>query len=679
MSPTSPLSEKEELTRLELLHEFKKHFGSDPRVNRSPFTEGRVVRYDTDVQPWDVPEIHREVRAAVTEIIQGIHKGNPSQVVILAGPPGMGKSHLINWFRSPQRAEELGYVLVCNANSWKVEEFEEYLLDGLLEALVRPSPNQPHLLLEKIHDIAFQALSQLLAQPGLINQFQPRGHPLRRFWVKLTGRQQARFQTALENRDPSIFRVLDFRKFASHVCDRFLHNGGNPFYRYVLQVLLQSVFEEDREAVLHWLRRRTVQRSFLKKLPAEDAIDRHYKVVDTLKILISLFTPEVADPLNTNGLGQPDKVFFFAFDQMEGRKELFEKEDDWFKFFAQMSELYNTLPNVFVLFTMTDYLRNQLYPKMERQFQQRIRRDHRFMLERLSDEEILAVYRHRIDFWLGDKLPNVRKQVENPLHRYLPFSQEEVLEMGGKHVQRTLREMLEAFDECFRERITNTVVAAPLDFLVVRNELREKAKDTLPQHYTESHLTTVTELFNQSGNLLAEQVGLSYGGMEPEATIDGLKALRLEFSNQQQNEKKWVRVFLVRLPWQYTEKLENCERLLRHKDTSRYFLWLVRAPRIADSTVKTWEKIRPGQIFFRELFSETEVTFKAMLHLLHDRDRYKEKEWSEAQPVFVDALKQTYVGEMLNHVAAALKNLAANDTEGDVPPSVILPTTIGQP
>src|SRR5262249_33170711 len=154
--------------------------------------------------------------------------------------------------------------------------------------------------------------------------------------------------------------------FAGYVCDVFLREGGNPFHRYVLRVLLQYLFEEDREQVLHWLRRKPVPNRFLvKKVGAEDQIDRSYKVIDTLRILVSLFTPDVCRNLTSrDGKQSKDKVFFFAFDQMEGRQELFENKADWFRFFAQLSELYNTLPNVFILFTMTLGLRNELYDKM---------------------------------------------------------------------------------------------------------------------------------------------------------------------------------------------------------------------------------------------------------------------------------------------------------------------------
>ena len=125
-------------------------------------------------------------------------------------------------------------------------------------------------------------------------------------------------------------------------------------------------------------------------------IDQHHKVCDTIKILISLFAADVTAGLAGEEGPRTDKVFFFAFDQIEGRKELFEEDADWFKFFAQMSELYNTLPNVFVLFTMTLRLRNRVSsahgdavpgPHPPRQG---------FALAGIEDDEILSLYRQRV-------------------------------------------------------------------------------------------------------------------------------------------------------------------------------------------------------------------------------------------------------------------------------------------
>jgi hypothetical protein len=645
--------QNEELTRLEILRGFKKHFAGDGNRNRSPFEEGRVVGYGTDIDPWDVPEIHHTVRETIQEHLRAIHQGKPSQVVILAGEPGMGKSHLLNYFRSSKRADELGYVFVCNSNHWKVQEFEECLLDWILEALVRPSPNGPHLLLEKIQDVAFQALSQILARPGYSRKFQGSREAglLRRVFTKLAGSGHARLQAALEKRDASVFKRLDFARFSSFVCDRFLQQSGNLFHRYVLQVLLRYLYPEDREKTLHWLRRKNVRDYFLKALGAEDVIDRQYKVIDTIKILISLFTPEVSRTLGLSPASGPGKVFFFAFDQLEGRQELFEQEDDWFKFFAQLSELYNSLPNVFVLFTMTLGLRDKLYPKMERQFQQRIRRDQKFVLREIDGTEVLSVYRRRVRYWLGDgaDTQELRNHLDDPRFQYLPFSQEEILDWSRT---KTLREILDDLDGRFRRYLDREVTGTDprFEFLVSLNELRRDEEDAHPFHYTESHLDTVTELLNRAGGFFASAYGLSYCGLEAWNTEDGLPALRLEFrpSGRQEN---WVRVFLTRLPYQFNAKLQGCFKLLHKLQIDRNFLWLLRP----DKVVSAWETERPGQVFARTLPLSTQTSVQAVLRLLDKRERFPVKLWKAAEQVLLEEFKLTYLGEMFQEVANVLE------------------------
>ncbi len=360
--PTSPADR--ELLRLEVLQEYKKIFdGNGPR-NVSPFEHDQIVRYGTDVQACDVPEIHAEVRGKIFRTIADIQAGQGSKVVILCGDPGMGKSHILNYFRDPKRADDMGYVLVGNSNHWKSAEFEECLLDWMLAALVHPSPDGPHLLLSKVQTVAFQALDQMLLQTGRLNEFLPGGPRsfFKRVWRRLSKVEVQDIQLLAEQRNPKVFRKLDFDKFSGFVCDRFLHTPGNPFHRYVLKILLRYLFIEDRDWVLNWLRRRPVRDYFLKRLGIADTIDRNYKVIDTIKILISLFSPEVAHGLaGANGSVDKGRVFFFVFDQMEGRQELFDSETDWFKFFAQLSELYNALPNVFILFTMTNGMRTVIY------------------------------------------------------------------------------------------------------------------------------------------------------------------------------------------------------------------------------------------------------------------------------------------------------------------------------
>jgi hypothetical protein len=649
MSTATAPKQSDELTRLEILRAYKKHFGRDAGVNVSPFTEDRIIRYDSDVQAADVPDIHGRVRKLIHETVVAVRHGQPSQVVILAGGPGMGKSHLINHFRCPAVAEELGYVLVGNSNHWKVVDFEECLLDWILEALVQPSPNGPHLLLEKIEDLGFQALGQLLSQPGQLRRYKAKGASgfFRRLWARISGREYGRFQYMIERRHVGVFRMLNFPKFAGYVCDRFLPRSGNPYHRYVLRVLLQYLFEPDRELVLHWLRRKPVHDAFLKKLGSEDAIDRKFKVIDVIKILISLFTTDVARNLSSRGAkNSADKVFFFAFDQTEARQELFDREEDWLKFFAQLSELYNALPNVFILFTMTLGLRKQLYHRMEGQFQDRIRGDQRFWLQEVADDEILALYRQRIDCWLGPDLTQVRASLAELAQPYLPFDQETALEIA-RGPNRSVRDILNEFDERFRRYLDGEVVEDDPrhDFLVSRNELRRAEAEARPFDYTASHLAAVKEFFEKAGALVANRYGLNFAWAEDRTTEDSRPALHMQFE-ELDNPGRWIRVFLVRLPFQYNPWLKGSVGLLRHLQTDRNYLWLVRCERIDEAVTRD----RPGQIFARKLEPSVQTDLLALLRLLEKKDRYDPKQRAVVNDVLAEVVKLTYLGEMMQQV-----------------------------
>lgn len=645
MTPATAPSPAGELTRLELLRAFKERLVRGSDVNLSPFALDRVIRYDSDVDCYDVPEIHREVRERIVKILERIHEGHDSQVVILGGDPGMGKSHLINHFRSPRLADELGYVLVCNSNHWKVEEFEDCLLKWIIEALVSPSPNRPHLLLSKIEDLAFEALSQVLAQPGQLRRFERPRRFLGRVWRALRPGYD-HFRQRLEARDPLVFRELDFHRFSGYVCDRFLHNSGDPFHRHVLGVLLLYLFEENRDQVLHWLRRREV--SFLRATGVDERIDANYKVVDAIKILVSLFTSEVSRNLRAGEKGpERGRIFFFAFDQMEGRQELFNDEREWMKFFGQLSELYNTLPNVFVLFTMTLALRNKLYPQMEGQFQDRIIRDERFQLHRIADAELLALYRKRLDRWLGEEATRLREPIEAVGEPYLPFSQEKVLALSeGK----TLRMTLAALDQAFLDYFRTLVTGPRVDYHGFLNSFRAREQETTATDYTANHLDQVKRLFDAHGPALAAAYGLSFTRSEWRATEQKLPALFLEFRDPD-NAARWVRAFLVRLPWNFNQYAPGALDLLRNLRTSAYFLWLVRPTKIDEGLAAQ----RAGQVFPRVLNGLTHTTLQALVELLGNRAHYPAEEREVVDEIVRDAIKPTYLGSMLRQLRDALK------------------------
>jgi hypothetical protein len=701
LSPSINAAHEEELARLEILRAYKQQFAGDGTANRSPFSE-RVVRYETDVTAWDVPEIHRPVREALKETLVELHQGHSSRVVIFAGPVGMGKSHLLNCFRDPERQKDLGYISVSNPNNfWKVEEFEECLLTWLVAALVQPSLHGPNLLQEKIEDIAFQALEQILDQPGTLRQYLK--GKVAGWWARLLGKfgrdKHARFRQACLDRDVNIFRRLDFHRFAGFVCKRFLHEETNFFHRFVLELLLRYLFPEDRDKVCAWLVGQKVRASFLRQISSfpkvnrqalasemtwptdtqveahllhevgvSDRLDRNYKLIETIKILINLFSPDMDRHRSAGAKGHAGRVFFFAFDQVEGREKLFEKEGDWVKFFDKLSELYNALPNVFVVFTMTTDLRNLLYPRMERQFQQRIHRDQKFVLQDVEDSDILAIYRRRVELWRGESLPQIEELVTRPLFHYLPFTQEEVLARGRRM---TLRKMQETFDHDFRDYLNKIVVDADarLEYLVALNEQREQEKDAKPFDYTEENIDHVAALLKRTDDVLARAFGLSLSGIEMAKTEEGYPALRLELRKSPADER-WVRIFIARLPFRYTARAESYLGLLFHRQMDRNFLWLVRPGPIAED----WENRKPGQIFARTIDNSQESRLIALLSLLdkedglpntlnltdEERNLFRHK----AGQILAEEIKLTYLGELLQNASEALDLLEGKDAEG---------------
>lgn len=654
-----------ELARLEVLRSYKRRFGKDPKVNLSPFERDQIVRLDTDVRAQDVPEIHQEVRRRIAEAVAQVRAGHDSQIVILAGQPGMGKSHLINHFRSPEAARAGGYILVGNSNHWKCSEFEACLLDWILDALVRPGPDQPNLLREKIEDVAFQALAQLLSQPGKIEHYVGggRGGRLGRLWRRLAGSPHARFQKWLERRDTAAFRHLDFRSFANHVCGKFLHDGAHPFHRYVLYVLLRYLFAEDRELVVHWLRRRKVEEAFLKHLGAADAIDANYKHIETIKVLISLFTDEVAGALSAGAAKASEpRIFFFAFDQPEGRDELFDNEGDWPKFFAQLSELYSCLPNVFILFTMTTNLSKRLYPAMEFQFRDRIRREHKFTLHEIENKEALALYKHHINVWLGPEREEVEQLLAQAGNPYVPLDQAEVLNLA---LNRTLRDMQREFDAEFRRRITTQVDHDPIyDYRVWQKEIRREEPPDIIYPYTVDHLRFVRDLFKQLGPVIAASVGLEFGGcVSPDAT-EVPKRLELYFGLPD-DKSHWVRVYVCRLSAKFNKAADAMVERLAHRQRKKNLLFLLR-----NKPFKVENPLGHEEQIFAEVFpASVHTDIRAMLNVLANKEKYEPAEWSNAEKLFLSELNATYVGEILKQVGYAIQRQQGHeDVEEDAAP-----------
>ncbi|MCS7271970.1 MAG: hypothetical protein NZ703_12895, partial [Gemmataceae bacterium] len=497
------------LNQFELLRAFKIRRCQPGADNHSPFVDRVASHYETP-PAVDVAQIHETVRQNIIEQIQAVHRQQRSQIVLRAGEAGAGKTHLLRYFARPDLAGKYKYVFVSGSNDWKVEEFQPCVLDWLITALTRPAPTQEHLLLQRIRAIAFRALDQLVANRTVLRRCRAK----RRWLGWLLGRRRGShelIQRLTQARDPRVFEYLDFNEFADEVSLRFLAEPSNPIHRYALRVLLSYVFPDDtpgglniRDRVIHWFRRRPDDGYWLRRLGVDENLDRRYVVADAIKLLIHLFSPELSAQLSTERECHEPRIFLLAFDQAEGRQALFDSHEDWKRFFAHLSELYNNLPNLLIIFTMTLQLRHELHDGMERQFRDRIRMDDRFVLMRPEPEQIRELYRARLRHWLKDDVLLQQQYLDLPSsEQYLPFTPESVVQIAGNA---SLREALENLDRAFAERLRELVIGPNYDFEYVRAE-QERLAEEQPD-YVNDHLVTVRSLLERLGEELNYHYGL---------------------------------------------------------------------------------------------------------------------------------------------------------------------------
>jgi hypothetical protein len=624
--------------------------------NLSPFSD-RIATAQTDLKQVDLSSLQAEVRDHITQQIAAVHADRRSQVILLSGEAGTGKSHVLRHFAQPAMAAEHGYVYVGGSNDWKVDEFQPCLLDWMIQALTHPSPSSnEHPLLVRIRAIGFCALGQLLENRTALKRCLAKRE--RGLLSRILGKRRASYETLEKQtkaRDPDVFKHLDFNRFTDEVCSRFLAEPGNPVHRYALRVLLTYLFPDanenglgTRERVLHWFRRKPDDGYWVRRIGVGDDLTRRYAVADAIKLLIHLFSPDLSKRLSVDGDECQSLVFLFVFDQAEGRDELFDSLEDWNRFFAHLSELYNTLPNVLVLFTMTLGLRNELHPKMERQFKDRIRKDERFVLRQPSPEQVLELYRCRLHAWLAaDSFHQGLYNALDEIEQYLPFQAAEVIKIGGGQ---SVRAALEEFDNRFRKSLLEDVVIEPeYDFEFKRNEQREVYQNLSEYDYTQEHLDTVRALIQP----LTEELASHYGGIRlmslEEETAESLKVLKFSFDDPETPSSR-VCLYLALFKHVFAPNVARCRELLSHKEKLRYSVWMVRAKDFKPA------HDRPEQMFHKTIPPETEARLRAAVHLLERRHDYeKSGSWPSAWELIRDEIQTSYLGDFFKHARDRIK------------------------
>jgi drug/metabolite transporter superfamily protein YnfA len=668
MTPTDP-----DLVQIELLREFKRRMPQkSPAVNISPF-DARVSTAAGGPDGGDVADLHSEVRAHVCDTIVAVREGKKqSQVILLSGAAGVGKTHLLRTFRSAESMAAYGHIFVGGSNHWTIGEFERRVLDWVLEALTAPSPAEPHPLLDRIQAIGFRAVDHLLENRVAWKAATARGgRGVGRWfgWLKRRPGFDA-MKAMAAARNPEVFAHLDFAAFSKYVCDRFLAERSNLLHRYALRVLLLYLFPDalpegvgTRERVLHWFRGVGDEAYFTRRLGANEKPDRTYSQFEAVKLLAHLFSPAVSTQLSTAAAPCPSRVLFLTFDQAEGRNELFDAEDDWRAFFAHLSELYNSLPNVVVLFTMTETLRGKLHGVMERQFKDRIRMDRKVTLDLPNAEQVKRLYRRRVESWLAGDMDLKAKYSAAP-NPYLPFASDAaMLKVAGNQA---VRGMFEDLDREFIDLLGDISVDAEIDYQYDRNQRKAAEQDDTEWNYTAGHLDTVRNLLIAVGPLLTSDTGLEVREMHL-MKLDTVPVIRFRFGRPGQSAALTVHV--ARLGKHYREPIKSLvDGFLYNQTKAKSFLWFVRPQPLPD--LKTLvDKAYSEQVFAGECGVDVESAFASLLVVDANRVKY-----DDAGRLALDALVRrevgrTYLGEMFRHARKQLDAIAGGVAEPDLEPT----------
>ena len=658
------------LEELEILRDFKRRM---PHVsllgNVSPF-DVRIATIQGGSTGADYPELHRVPREIIQQTIRGVRDGlKPSQVILISGDAGTGKTHLLNGFRSTELQESEGYIYAGGSNHWKMSEFQPRLLDWVVEALTTPSPTEKHALLERIETIGFRAVDHLLENPVawrsvLVTRLGWLGRKVK-FLERVGKLSRERLKRLADQRDPALFGHFDLVKFADYVCRRFLAEGSNPLHRYAMRVMLSYLFHDvrntginERERVLNWFRGKDDDGYFLRLLGTRDFPDKAYNQFEAVKLLSHLFSKDVSKQLDTAKHPCRPRVLLLTFDQAEGRNELFDSDSDWSDFFAQLSELYSTLPNVVVLFTMTNRLRDRLHGSLERQFRDRVRMDKAFELRVPTKDQLLGIYVKKMDEWLRDD-QSLKSRFSRIGNRYTPFDADEIEREAGTL---PVRESFEILDKLFHDRIGKIVVGALYDYKYFRNELQRDEDSARPFDFSADHAATVRLLLEHAKDKLSVRHGFAYK-INP-ANIGNTDVLEIEFTRPGHSGR--VFVTLARVSFRYKENVEQIvTSALKGGQKHMNFLFVVRPDRISEDVIP--EAYR-DQMFLDICSPAVEATCRGLAEIARRQlagDYPNADQQSEFDTLLAGEMNKIYLGRMLS---VASEKLAARLGKDDAAP-----------
>ena len=679
----------------------------DERTDPYPFGH-KIAKYHQPLEPErDVAEIHEEARRRLDEEIKNVYEHGNSVITMIAGPPGMGKSHLLGYLGSHERQADSKYVFICHPNNWELARLEQSLLRWTLDAIqcapFRTLEGQVELrdlLLMRIEAVAFAGLRRILDKPRYIEGFLRKRGWLNRKLKSALFPSQASFTEFYEKRDVSCFRQLDFNLFSDFVCDTFLDQpqAHSLLHRYTLKVLLRYLFEEDRPLVSAWLlgwdvdpaltngflsrtdqtRLQQAAKSALSKLRSsgdpEQAKVREFllrelgastfpeardECFEVLKILIQLFSPDLSKAIDAPG---SDRIFLLAFDQAESRLAIFQSEAEWRLFIAKLSEAYNGLPNFMAVFTTPIDFRQTMLNKLEQQFQDRVLDAPELTLHGVEESQLLSLYNKRLLRWLNSNDRDLAERFLALNDAYAPFEKQQLVEAFG-YQGGNLRSALTTYREMFLRHLRDEVWLDDPDLDVQHHYYEEAEKDEFqqgPATYSKNHIDQLFDLVLGHAEWVFGPEGLKLTKPPERGESGGVPFCELEFttSSGQTSFKPNLTVALV--PYRgFRSKFEAFQAdRIKGKWTDRNFFWILRPGKVDD--VEDSAK----NVFACSLTSETHARFIALNKTLHEKlDRYPQDFKTTKIPHMVhQRVHETYLGEALQVVKRAMKEHSDSKT-----------------
>ena len=327
--------------------------------------------------------------------------------------------------------------------------------------------------------------------------------------------------------------------------------------------------------------------------------------------------------------------------------------------------MYNTLPNVVVLFTMTEILRDRLHGVMERQFRDRIRMDRKFTLDLPTGEQVQELYCRRVESWLTDD-DNLRTKYAAVSNPYLPFaSAEAMLKVAGNQ---SVRDTFDELDKAFCAEIARVAVDAEIDYRYDRNE-RKAAEDAVTEWvYTADHLTTVRNLLLAVGPVLSSELDVELKEIHP-MKLDAVPMIRFKIGRPGPSAN--LTVYLSRLGFNYNSAIKSLvSGFLYNQNKAKTFHWFAR-PQPLPAPATLVEKAYRDQVFAGECAVGVESAFASLLAVDANRGKY-----DDAGRLALDALirrevGQTYLGELFRHAKQQLDAIAGGVAEPDLEPTPV--------